>query len=169
MRIKTYLRQRAKVIDRYLDRYLPPADRYPHIIHRALRYSVLNGGKRIRPIIAIEANRACGGRFADVVPVACALELIHTYSLVHDDLPSMDDDDYRRGKPTVHRRFGEAIAVLTGDALLTLAFHLMGRRRDPLIQHRIIQDVSHAIGTQGMIGGQAMDIIVKKKSPTPLY
>ena len=163
MQTNTYLVQRAKLVDTHLDRYLPAATISPQVIHKAVRYSVFGGGKRLRPIIAIEACRACGGRLVDVMPAACALELVHAYSLVHDDLPSMDNDDYRRGKPTVHKKFGEAIAVLTGDALLSLAFYLMTKGSNTSGGYRVVRDVSYAIGTRGMIGGQVLDILTKRK------
>lgn len=168
MDIKEYLKKRAKLIDRNLERFLPPADTEPRIIHRAMRYSVFSGGKRLRPILATEASAACGGNLSDVMPVACALELIHTYSIIHDDLPSMDNDDYRRGKPTLHRKFDEAIAILAGDALLTLSFNLMARCKASSIRQRVIEEVSKAIGTFGMIGGQVMDLKAKKKGSAAL-
>jgi len=131
MDIERYLTQRALLVDRNLDRYLPRKSANPRVIHEAIRYSVFSGGKRLRSILALEAARACGGSLADAMPVACGLELIHTYSLIHDDLPSMDNDNYRRGKPTTHRKFGEAIAILAGDALLTMSFNLFSRIKDP--------------------------------------
>ena len=168
MNIKKYLKNKTKLIDRRLDKFLPPSRKNPRIIHRAIRYSVFSGGKRLRPILAIEAAMACGGRLADVMPTACALELIHTYSLVHDDLPSMDNDDYRRGKPALHKKFDEAVAILAGDALLSLSFNLMAKGRSPAVQRHVVEEISRAIGTFGMIGGQVMDIKVKKKNPAAL-
>ena len=125
-------------VDAALDRALPPESAWPATIHRAVRYSLFAGGKRIRPVLVLAAGEAVGGAREDLMPLACAVEMIHTYSLIHDDLPAMDDDDLRRGKPTSHKVFGEAIAILAGDALLTRAFHLMaevprglGRRARP--------------------------------------
>ena len=128
-----------------------------------MRYSVFAGGKRVRPILAIAAAEALGGTAADVLPLACALECIHTYSLIHDDLPALDNDDYRRGRLTNHKVFGEANAILAGDALLTLAFELMGDARHwqefvPLRVVQVMHEVAYAIGTFGMIGGQVVDL-----------
>src|ERR687891_2910421 len=124
MNLKAYLRSRQKEIDHALDRYLPKANTKPVTLHKAMRYSLFAGGKRLRPILCLASAEACGGKIRDALPFACALECIHTYSLVHDDLPSMDDDDFRRGRPTCHKVFGDGIAVLAGDALLTIAFEI---------------------------------------------
>jgi len=124
-----------------------------------MRYSVLGEGKRIRPILALAACEAVGGKVTQALPAACALELIHAYSLVHDDLPAMDDDDFRRGRPSCHKQFGEAIGILTGDALLTYSFELLSRAKlPPLVSLKVVQEVTRAIGTKGMIGGQVLDI-----------
>ena len=123
--LQAYLVERKRLVDEALDRALPPQDAPPPTVHRAMRYSVQAGGKRLRPILVIAGAEAVGGEARLVMPTACALELIHTYSLIHDDLPAMDDDDYRRGRLTNHKVFGEAMAILAGDALLTLAFRLM--------------------------------------------
>jgi geranylgeranyl diphosphate synthase type II len=123
-----------------------------------MRYSVFSGGKRLRPILTLESCVVCGGRIRDAFPAACAIEFVHTYSLVHDDLPAMDDDDYRRGKPAVHKAYGEANAILTGDALLTLAFHVIAEKADPKVSFKLIESLSSAIGTKGMVGGQVMDL-----------
>ncbi len=147
-----------RLIERTLAAYLPPSGREPAALHKAMRYSVMAGGKRIRPIIVIEACKACGGALEDALPAACAIEFVHTYSLIHDDLPSMDDDDTRRGKPSCHKAFGEAIAILAGDALLTLAFGALGRVRRPEIAARSASELADAIGSCGMVGGQALDI-----------
>src|SRR5213592_4854782 len=125
MEVQPYLIARQKVIDRVLDRHLPKANVKPPTIHKAMRYSLFAGGKRMRPVLALAAAEACGGKAVDALPAACAVECIHTYSLIHDDLPCMDDDDLRRGRPTNHKVFGEGIAVLAGDALLTEAFALI--------------------------------------------
>lgn len=162
------LKARAGVIDEALERFLPPAQMYPPLIHEAMRYSVFAGGKRLRPVLTMAAAEAAGGEPARALPVACAIELIHTYSLIHDDLPAMDNDDYRRGKPTSHRVYGEAIAVLAGDALLTLAFELLARNEvggpvDPVRRLRVIAEIAHAAGSAGMIGGQVVDILLGDK------
>jgi len=147
-----------KLIDKSLDKLLPRASEEPKALHAAIRYSVFPGGKRIRPLITIETCRACGGKFKDAVAAASAVELVHTYSLIHDDLPSMDDDDYRRGKPSCHKAFGEANAILTGDALLTLAFSVIAENYGPKRCAHMIKELSEAIGTKGMVGGQALDV-----------
>ena len=125
--LEAYLKDRQKIVEEALQRYLPDEDSVPQELHAAVHYSVFAGGKRIRPILCLAAAEACGGDMAPAMPVACALELIHTYSLIHDDLPAMDNDDFRRGKPTSHKVFGEAVAILAGDALLTEAFVLLSR------------------------------------------
>jgi geranylgeranyl diphosphate synthase type II len=154
-----YLAERRALVDQALDRILPPEDTEPTSIHRAMRYSVMGGGKRLRPVLVIAGAEAVGGAAAGVMPTACALELIHTYSLIHDDLPAMDDDDYRRGRLTSHKMFGEAIAILTGDALVTMAFELMARNPgDPRVICEVIAEVAAAAGTHGMVGGQVVDI-----------
>ena len=159
---------RARV-DAELDRLLPPADAWPANLHRAIRHSVFAGGKRLRPILALAAARACGGDLEAVLPAACGLEMIHTYSLIHDDLPALDDDDWRRGVPTCHKAFGEAIAILAGDALLThglgcLAEHPEGEKYDGA-KVRVVRAVAAAIGTAGMIGGQVEDLEAEKDGP----
>ncbi|HXH84546.1 MAG TPA: farnesyl diphosphate synthase [Candidatus Tectomicrobia bacterium] len=150
------------MVDAALDRALPPADAPPPTIHQAMRYSVLAPGKRLRPILVMAGAEAVGGRADAVLDTACALELIHAYSLIHDDLPAMDDDDYRRGRLTNHKVFGEAIAILAGDALLTLAFRLIAANAahvvDPAVVARVVADVADAAGTQGMVGGQVVDL-----------
>src|ERR1700748_2659761 len=127
--LKSYLVTRQKLIDRALDRYLPKANRKPTTLHRAMRYSLFAGGKRLRPILCLAAAEACRGKINDALPLACALECIHTYPLVHDDLPSMDNDDFRRGRPTCHKVFCEGIAILVGDALLTIAFEIVSHTK----------------------------------------
>jgi geranylgeranyl diphosphate synthase type II len=158
MNFKKYLARSRSAIDSALDRFLPKEDREPKVLHRAMRYSVFSGGKRIRPVIVIESARACGASQKDAMAAACAVELVHTYSLVHDDLPSMDDDDFRRGKPTSHKAFGEANAILSGDGLLTLAFNIIARHSKPSAAASMAAELSEAIGTRGMVGGQAADI-----------
>ena len=154
MEIKGYIAKKKKTIDKALNKYLPSAKVKPQVIHKAMRYSVFPGGKRIRPVLAIAAFETCGGKANAIMPVACAIELIHTYTLVHDDLPAMDNDDSRRGKPSCHKKFNEAIAILTGDALLTLSFQLLSESGDI----EIIKEISRAIGSYGTVGGQAVDI-----------
>jgi geranylgeranyl diphosphate synthase, type II len=161
--ILRYLQEQKGLVDEALARYLPGEEHYPPAIFQAMRYSVFAGGKRVRPILAIAAAEALGGTAADVLPLACALECIHTYSLIHDDLPALDNDDYRRGRLTNHKVFGEANAILAGDALLTFAFELMGDARhwQSFVPERVVQvmyEVAYAIGTFGMIGGQVVDL-----------
>jgi geranylgeranyl diphosphate synthase type II len=160
--LAAYLAERRRLVDEALDRALPAEDASPPSVHRAMRYSVLAGGKRLRPILVIAGAEAVGAGADLVMPTACALELIHTYSLIHDDLPAMDDDDYRRGRPTNHKVFGEAIAILAGDALLTLAFRLIAenaaRVAEPRVVCDVVADVAAAAGTEGMVGGQVIDI-----------
>lgn len=138
---------------------IPDEDAPPASIHRAMRYSLFAGGKRVRPSLCLAAGESLGGKAEDMLPVACAIEMIHTYSLIHDDLPAMDNDDFRRGKPTNHKVFGEAMAILAGDALLTHAFGQMTRAAYPAeIRCRLAELLAEAAGTRGMIGGQVLDI-----------
>ena len=123
--VAAYMTERARAVDEALGRFLPAESMPPEALHRAMRYSVFAGGKRLRPVLVIAGAEAVGGGMGDVMPTACAVEMIHTYSLIHDDLPAMDNDDFRRGVPTNHKVFGEALAILAGDALLTLAFRLL--------------------------------------------
>lgn len=151
------------MIDKALDKYVPSGRTYPPEIHRAMRYSLFPGGKRFRAILTIASCETASGSTQQVMPSACAMELIHTYSLIHDDLPAIDNDDYRRGKLSTHRKFGEAIAILTGDALLTQAFLLLTQnaKKSRTSDRRvlgIIYEVADAIGSLGMIGGQIVDI-----------
>jgi geranylgeranyl diphosphate synthase type II len=165
-----YLSERRKLVDEALERFLPAEDAAPPTVHRAMRYSVLAGGKRLRPILVIAGAEAVGGSAELVLPTAGALELIHTYSLIHDDLPAMDDDDYRRGRLTNHKVFGEAMAILAGDALLTLAFKLVAGNAAQGADARVICDVvaeiAAAAGTGGMVGGQVVDIESEGKTIT---
>ncbi|MCD6595317.1 polyprenyl synthetase family protein [bacterium] len=149
----------TSIIDEWLDKILPEENEFPQTIHRAMRYSVFAGGKRLRPIFAIEAFNWVGGSGEKIFIPACAVELIHTYSLIHDDLPAMDDDDYRRKKLTCHKVFGEAIAILAGDSLSALAFEILAKTTDS----KIIGEVARAIGTQGLVGGQVADIEMEGK------
>ena len=165
MTLQEYLREKRALVDASLDAHLPAAATYPPVIHEAMRYAVLGGGKRIRPIVAIAAAESVG---ADVEPILmhlCALELIHTYSLVHDDLPPLDNDDLRRGRKTTHVIYGEAMGVLTGDALLTEAFSWLARPIpgvEPARQLRAIAEVATAVDSTGMIGGQVADIVAER-------
>lgn len=152
-------------IDAALDRLLPSAAAVPRRLHRAMRYSLFAGGKRLRPLLVYHAYRACGGRGAAVFRAAAALEMIHVYSLIHDDLPAMDDDDMRRGRPTLHRRFDEATAILAGDALLTHAFGAVAEGFAPAVSARIVREMVRAAGTAGMIGGQALDLAAEGRPP----
>ena len=158
--IRQYLEERRVQVDAELERVLPPAGQYPTSIHQAMRYSVFAGGKRLRPILCLEGGRLLGGEEDSLMQVGCALELIHTYSLIHDDLPALDNDDLRRGRPALHREFGEATAILAGDALLTLAFEVLSAPSFEADRRlRLIYELSHAIGTQeGMVAGQVVDL-----------
>ncbi|HVG23894.1 MAG TPA: farnesyl diphosphate synthase [Thermoanaerobaculia bacterium] len=165
MNLAEYLNEKRALVDRTLDANLPPAATHPPLIHEAVRYAVLGGGKRIRPILSIAAAEACGAAVEPLLVPLCALELIHTYSLVHDDLPSLDDDDYRRGRKTTHVVFGEAMGILTGDALLTEAFAWLARpiaSVEPSRQLFAIAEVAKAIDSTGMIGGQVADIVAER-------
>ena len=161
--LKKYLERRRRQVDKALDRWVAGEEEFPPQVHQAMRYSLFAGGKRLRPILALAAAEAVGGKAAEALPVACALELIHTYSLIHDDLPAMDDDDLRRGRPTSHKVFGEAAAILAGDALLTEAFRLMARpdlmkNVPPGGASQAIHTLALSAGSQGMVGGQVMDM-----------
>jgi geranylgeranyl diphosphate synthase type II len=160
MELKRYLVARQKEVDRALDRFLPKESTPPATIHKAMRYSLFAGGKRLRPILCLAAAEACGGTIAAALPLACALECIHTYSLVHDDLPSMDNDDLRRGRATCHKVFGDGIAILAGDALLTIAFeitaHVKGTKRYDL--REILREIATAAGSRKLIAGQVADL-----------
>ena len=145
-------------VERELDSLLPSASAAPSRLHRAIRYSLFAGGKRLRPILAVHAFRACGGRGDLIWPAASALEMIHVYSLIHDDLPAMDDDDVRRGRPTVHRKFDEATAILAGDSLLTLAFGVVAEKLPAGLARAASVEIARGSGTAGMIGGQALDL-----------
>jgi geranylgeranyl diphosphate synthase type II len=155
--------QKARIINSALDFYLPGESVYPEVIHKAMRYSVMAGGKRLRPAMVLETAGIFGLSYEQVLPTACGIEMIHTYSLIHDDLPVMDDDDFRRGKPTCHKVFGEAVALLAGDALLTAAFSVITKNAEiksvsPLAVIDVINKISESAGSGGMIGGQTVDI-----------
>jgi geranylgeranyl diphosphate synthase type II len=165
MDLKAYLRSRQRKIDRALDRYLPRANTKPVTLHKAMRYSLFAGGKRLRPILCLAAAEACRGNIDGALPLACALECIHTYSLVHDDLPSMDNDDFRRGRLTCHKVFGDGIAILAGDALLTIAFEIVSRAK-PARRYNtsaLLREISVAAGSQKLIAGQVADLEAEGK------
>jgi geranylgeranyl diphosphate synthase type II len=158
--LSTWIDARSLAVNRALDHFLPPEKTKPATIHKAMRYSIFAGGKRMRPALTLAAAEACGGREADALPLACAVECIHTYSLIHDDLPAMDNDDFRRGKPTNHKVFGEGIAVLAGDALLTQAFEIAALAKGwPRYSHRdLVLEVARASGSLQLIAGQVADL-----------
>lgn len=161
--LKTYLQERIQLTETALDRFLPGADILPASLHESMRYSVFAGGKRIRPVLMMAACEALGGTPQQVLPAACAIEMIHSYSLIHDDLPAMDNDDLRRGKPTNHKVFGEATAILAGDGLLTEAFILLSRPdiwSDLPVEQRneVIHLLARNAGSRGMVGGQVVDM-----------
>jgi len=163
--LPAFLAARTAAVNRALNDFLPPAATRPATIHRAMRYSLFAGGKRLRPALCLAAASACGGSEADAMPLACAVECIHTYSLIHDDLPAMDNDDYRRGKLTNHKVFGEGIAILAGDALLTQAFEIAaqckGWRRYP--HQQILLELTRAAGSLQLIAGQVADLEAEGK------
>ena len=158
--LQNFLAAKTAAVNKALDHLLPAENYKPATIHRAMRYSLFAGGKRIRPALCLAAAEACGGKESDAIPLACAVECIHTYSLIHDDLPAMDDDDYRRGKLTNHKVFGEGIAVLAGDALLTIAFELAAKSRGwPRYGHqKLILELASASGSLQLIAGQVADL-----------
>jgi geranylgeranyl diphosphate synthase type II len=166
-----YLADRRRRVDEALERALPAEDVPPTTIHRAMRYSVFAGGKRLRPILVIAGAEAVGAPAEAVLPTACALEMIHTYSLIHDDLPAMDDDDYRRGRLTNHKVFGDAVAILAGDGLLTLAFRAIANNAATVGDARLVcaavAEIADAAGTRGMVGGQVVDIESEGKTVAP--
>jgi geranylgeranyl diphosphate synthase type II len=160
MDMPSYLTARIKIVDRALDRHLPSESTKPYTLHKAMRYSIFAGGKRLRPVLTLAATEACGGKILDALPAACAVECIHTYSLIHDDLPCMDNDDLRRGRPTNHKVYGDGVAVLAGDALLTVAFEILANakpaQRYPIAMQ--ITDLALAAGSRWLVGGQVADL-----------
>jgi geranylgeranyl diphosphate synthase, type II len=169
--MKEYLSSRQRLIDETLDTLLPRESVKPKTIHRAMRYSIFAGGKRLRPILCLAAAECCGGEPRAALPLACAVECVHTYSLIHDDLPCMDDDDFRRGRPTSHKVFGEGIAVLAGDALLTFAFEVAAQVPGwPRYSLRdVIGELAIACGSRHLIAGQVVDLESEgKKVSLPL-
>jgi geranylgeranyl diphosphate synthase, type II len=170
--LEKYLVEKTDAVNDALDQLLPRATAKPPTIHKAMRYSIFAGGKRLRPALCLAAAEACGGNWRDTLPLACAVECIHTYSLIHDDLPAMDNDDYRRGKLTNHKVFGEGIAILAGDALLTEAFALIAQSKSwPRYSHRdLLAELADASGSRELIAGQVADLEGegKKTSATQL-
>jgi geranylgeranyl diphosphate synthase type II len=170
--LRDYLEQARRGVEDALDRYLPEVDARPHpaastppLLAAAMRYSVLGGGKRLRPVLCLMAAEACGGEASAAMGAACALELVHTYSLIHDDLPAMDDDDLRRGRATCHKAFDEATAILAGDALLTLAFELVAREIEPAGAAVVcVRILAEAAGPAGMVGGQMADLQAERRA-----
>jgi geranylgeranyl diphosphate synthase type II len=158
--LKGYLDSRTIAVNDALDRFLPADTVRPATIHKAMRYSLFAGGKRMRPALTLAAAEACGGRLEDALPAACAVECIHTYSLIHDDLPAMDNDDFRRGKPTNHKVYGEGIAILAGDALLTQAFEIIAqsRSRSRYTHQTLVLELARAAGSLQLIAGQVADL-----------
>jgi geranylgeranyl diphosphate synthase, type II len=165
MTLPDFFESDRALIEKALERILPSENAQPPSIHRAMRYSVFAGGKRLRPVLCLESARMFAEDVAAAVEVACALEFIHTYSLIHDDLPALDNDDLRRGKPTCHKVFGEALAILAGDALLTLAFETLAKAPvEPARRVRIVEEIAAAAGTvNGMVGGQVADLEAERK------
>ena len=169
MDLNTYMREARSMTDKRLKELLPAETQYPEVIHQAMAYSVFAGGKRFRPMLCLAACETVCGDWKPALDAACAMECIHTYSLIHDDLPGMDDDDYRRGKLTNHKVFGEGMAILAGDALLTYAFEILSGMADETNGKQIVKiiaEVSRASGTDGMIGGQVVDIQSEQTKPT---
>lgn len=169
MDFSAYWSARQKKVDAALNRYLPPAGTKPSTIHKAMRYSIFAGGKRLRPVICLATAEVLKGKPDAALPLACAVECIHTYSLIHDDLPCMDNDDFRRGKPTSHKVFGEAMAVLAGDALLTIAFEMTAAAKGwPRYSHQaLVKEVAYAAGSQALIAGQVADAEGEGKKISP--
>ncbi len=171
MVVEQHLAARAELVEEALDRWLPAATEPPGILHEAMRYSLQAGGKRLRPALVLDACAAVGGDPLRALPTACAFECVHTYSLIHDDLPCMDDDDLRRGRPSCHKQFDEATALLAGDALLTLAFALVAANADePGVTAsqvvRVAAELAAAAGAPGMVGGQVLDLAAEGTQPT---
>lgn len=166
MKYETCFKGSLAFIEKKLKQALCARERSPAMIHKAMQYAVFTGGKRFRPVLTLAACAACGGKPQDAIAGALAIEMIHTYSLVHDDLPALDNDAMRRGNPTCHKKFGEANAILAGDALLTLAFELLAEVRPAEKAVRLVREIAKAAGVHGMIGGQVADLAVaaRKKS-----
>jgi geranylgeranyl diphosphate synthase type II len=173
MDLKQYINERCQLIDNALNKFLPLETELPGSLHASMRYSLFAGGKRVRPILMLAACEAVGGEIALALPAACAMEMIHTYSLVHDDLPAMDNDDFRRGNPTNHKVYGEAVAILAGDALLTQAFIVLSSAEyagmvpaGRMLQ--VIHEIAGSAGSRGMVGGQTVDMESEGKTDIDL-
>src|SRR6201981_1472608 len=168
--MKEYLSSRQRLVDETLDALLPRESVKPKTIHRAMRHGVSAGGKRLRPILCLAAAECCGGELPAALPLACAVECIHTSSLIHDDLPCMDDDDFRRGRPTNHKVYGDALATLAGDALLTDAFKVLARATGAGVAAAVVlepnEELAGAAGSAGMVGGQVIDLLGEGNSKT---
>jgi len=164
--LRSYLRLKQQLVEEHLRRTLRSAEPCPPALLDAMEYSLLAPGKRLRPILVLMAGEACGSQHVAALPAACAVEMIHTYSLIHDDLPAMDDDDLRRGLPTCHKKFGEALAILAGDALLTLAFQVLGDNYPPATAAAACRDLARGAGAAGMVGGQVQDLAWEKGGGT---
>ena len=166
--LNSWIKRTRALIEKSLLASVPVAKTKPATIHRAMRYSLLAGGKRLRPVLCCAASEACGGSARDALPAACAVELVHTYSLIHDDLPCMDNDDLRRGKPTSHKVFGEGMAVLAGDALLTEAFAVLAsaKPKSSATTAELVAELARAAGSRGLIAGQVADLEAEGKKPS---
>jgi geranylgeranyl diphosphate synthase, type II len=169
MNPKTRLATLQRQVDRALDRWLPSEKTRPVTLHRAMRYGIFAGGKRLRPVLCLAAAEACGGKSGPALPAACAVECIHTYSLIHDDLPCMDDDDLRRGRPTTHKVFGEAVAVLAGDALMTIAFEILAQTKATKCYglQDFFLELATSAGSSLLVGGQVADMEAENRTATP--
>ena len=164
--LKTVLTQKQKAINSYLDKLFLDSEKESKVIFDAVRYSLLVGGKRLRPILTLLTCETCGEKQQKAMPVAAAIEMAHTFSLIHDDLPGVDNSDLRRGKPTCHKKFGEANAILAGDALMNHAFeHIALKVKPAELANRLVVELAQAIGVKGMIGGQTVDILAEKQKP----
>lgn len=166
-RLKAYMATKCEEVDKALERYLPRLTEKPSSLHEAMRYSVFAGGKRLRPALTIMSADIFGVNTKDAMPCACAIEMIHTYSLIHDDLPAMDDDDYRRGRLSCHKAFGEAIAILAGDALLTMAFEIIPKYSPRQYAADLALVLAKAAGSAGMVGGQVLDMVAEGEVASP--
>jgi geranylgeranyl diphosphate synthase type II len=164
--LKQYLQDQRTWVENQLRAALRPSDGCPPALIEAMRYSLLAPGKRLRPLLVILAAEACGGRDGDALPAGCAVEMVHVYSLIHDDLPAMDDDDLRRGQPTCHKQFGEAMAILAGDALLTMAFQVLAESYPPATAAACCRELARGAGAAGMVGGQVEDLAWEKGGGT---
>ncbi len=168
MKYEAYFKTYLEAVEQTLEAQLPPASHPPAVVHEAMRYAVFPAGKRFRPILALAACEACGGSFRDALVPAAALEFIHCYSLVHDDLPALDNDDERRGQPSCHKKFGEAMAILAGDGLLNHAFAILAQVQPSGKAVQLLQEISTSAGTYGMIGGQVAELAADSKLTLPM-